>query len=482
MAGDAVSILGKSVWNNTGTTPSPYPLSNVLLSFLTSFVGTTPVTTLNGDALTGSTLYNTSTTTGPLSTLLSNSPTQSDPTVAPKAGINWILFNDQFVPVSMGTDLVSSTGNVVKSHSDLNIPMTSNGYLYVYASNESNIDVFFDNLQVVQTRGPILEETHYYPVGLVMAGISDRSWNKMANFYHFQGQEMQNKEFSNGTGLEEHDFNARFYDQQIGRWHNPDPDHQFANPYMAMANSWPNGIDPTGKTWLGNLIGSPWTDLEIIGGLFAYNNKQSFGRNLFDYFSRFTWQFPQESFGLQLALDESNSGLVNKVSYFNGATVLNTSYLINSTITPTFRNGHSASAFTLGSFINGPSGMQASPNDPTFVHEYGRYLQSQAEGPAYLVYDALPNWYDAVFKGTYANNDPSSRDANARAFIYFTTNYGGLSSYTYDNSPGTTGNANGIYWDFTNTVGDPISGYDPGAAINSPANQSALNFNMRNFW
>jgi RHS repeat-associated protein len=247
MAGDAVSILGKSIWHSTGATPQPYPLANVLESFLTSFAGTTPVTTMTGDAVTGPTLYGTSTTTGPLSTLLSNAPSQSDPTVAPKAGINWILFNDQFVPVSMGTDLVNNTTDVLKSHSDLNIPMTSNGYLYVYASNESNIDVFFDNLQVVQTRSPILEETHYYPEGLVMAGISDRSWNKLPNYYSYQSNEMQNQEFSNGTGLEEHDFNARFYDQQLGRWHNQDPDHQYANPYLAMGNNWPNGTDRDGK-------------------------------------------------------------------------------------------------------------------------------------------------------------------------------------------------------------------------------------------
>jgi RHS repeat-associated protein len=247
MAGDAVSILGKSVWHNSGITPQPYPLSNVLENFLTSFAGTTPVTTLTHDGVTGSALYGSSATTTPLGTLLGQTPTQSDPTVAPKAGINWILFNDQFVPISMGTDLVSSNGDIVKSHADLNLPMAANGYLYVYASNESNIDVFFDNLQVVQTRGPILEETHYYPVGLVMAGISDRSWNKLPNYFHYQSKELQNQEFSDGTGLEEHDFEARFYDQQLGRWHNQDPDHQYANPYLAMGNNWPNGTDPDGK-------------------------------------------------------------------------------------------------------------------------------------------------------------------------------------------------------------------------------------------
>ncbi|MBS1747377.1 MAG: hypothetical protein JST21_14510, partial [Bacteroidetes bacterium] len=41
---------------------------------------------------------------------------------------------------------VSLNPDVLKSHhKTVNIPV--NGYLYVYCSNESNIDLFFDNLQ-----------------------------------------------------------------------------------------------------------------------------------------------------------------------------------------------------------------------------------------------------------------------------------------------------------------------------------------------
>lgn len=251
MAGDKISIFGKSVWHNTGTNPGSYPISSVLSAFINSFGGTSAVANGGHGAVTGATLNSAiGGSPGPLYNLLGTTPGQSNPGTAPKAAINWILFDDRFNPVSVGTDLVSSTGDLIKTHSLLNLPMVSNGYLYVYCSNESDLDVYFDNLQVVNTRGPILEETHYYPAGLTMAGISDHAWNKMANFRHYQGKEMQDQEFGDGTGLEEYDFTARMYDPQLGVWHNPDPAGQYASPYLGMGNNWPNGRDPNGQ-WFG---------------------------------------------------------------------------------------------------------------------------------------------------------------------------------------------------------------------------------------
>lgn len=82
--------------------------------------------------------------------------------------------------------------------------MKQNGFLYVYTSNETLQDVYFDELMVVTNTGAVMEETHYYPFGLVMPSISSKAIYNPENKFQYNGKEMQNKEFSggNGSGLE----------------------------------------------------------------------------------------------------------------------------------------------------------------------------------------------------------------------------------------------------------------------------------------
>jgi RHS repeat-associated protein len=94
----------------------------------------------------------------------------------------------------------------------------------------------------------ILEAMNYYPMGLAMKWLDKTQNLSTHNYFGFQGKEMQNMEFGS-SGLEEYDFSARYYDQQLGIWHNPDPAGQFISPYLAMGNNWSNGIDPSGKNF-----------------------------------------------------------------------------------------------------------------------------------------------------------------------------------------------------------------------------------------
>ena len=250
MAGDKIKAHTYAWYVNSG-------MDNSIDNTLTGIVNTILTQLTGGVSIAGKGTAAEQITSGVLQpgvqTLLSNQTPESG---APKAFLNWVLLDEeQFkavdgnygaVPIPVISGVMEK--QLIQANSGGEILMKKNGYLYVYVSNESKGNVYFDDIRIEHIRGALLEESHYYPFGLTMASVSSKVLEKKDNKYKFNAGSEQNVEL----GLNFYDTRFRTFDPTLGSFRQIDPIDGAERGFTLYVYSGNNPItfnDPLGLKW-----------------------------------------------------------------------------------------------------------------------------------------------------------------------------------------------------------------------------------------
>lgn len=169
----------------------------------------------------------------------------------PRAYLNIVFFDERFnfVPENSTSTRVSQPGAGVAPLVLANVKAPKNGYVYIYLSNENDQSVYFDNFQVSDNRGRIIEEDHYYAFGLKIAGISSVKLGDPNEGLLNNKNLYNDKELIDEADLNWYDYGFRNYDPQIGRFPQLEPltdDYPELTPFQYGSNDPIANIDLDG--------------------------------------------------------------------------------------------------------------------------------------------------------------------------------------------------------------------------------------------
>ena len=283
------------------------------------------------------------------------------------------------------------------------------------------------------------------------------------------------------------DMQARLYDPHLGRFLAPDPyvqapeNHLSLNRYAYCMNNPLKYVDPTGEKWwhwllgistvldpistittlsvtagsaaatftasaidkvatgvantvpcfIAGLIGGGFEEglhragnvLKLTGSWFTADKSLSFKEQVWQIFSRHTWEQPATGIGYWEAITMNTFSQID-VSYFHGATVIQTESL------------EKGAGFTLGNFINIGKDSPVSESNMTLLHEYGHYLQARQWGGipyASMAVFSLASASELVQSEKSHGNTWSEMDANARTIDYFSNKIDSKTMEIYKN-------------------------------------------------
>ena len=134
----------------------------------------------------------------------------------PKAYLNYIFFDENYANPVVGFKQVSVLAEYNFHKLSLSFAASTAGYLYIYVSNESSLDVnvYFDDMKITHKSDlSVIQADDYFPFGLTMAGTSYHQSGTQENKYLYNGKELQTD-----LNLDWYDYGFRFYDPALARF------------------------------------------------------------------------------------------------------------------------------------------------------------------------------------------------------------------------------------------------------------------------
>lgn len=225
--------------------------SNSLSTLFNALAGTFALNASGGTGIDGQQAYNSFNSLFAAGPIITSSNWESS--AAPKAYLNYILFDQNFALVDFGFDQIGTNGEQVgvspvtaADYLNLHVKVKQKGYLYIYLSNENPViqNVYFDDLKIVYNSG-VEQISNYYAFGLAQASNSFEKPNLVNQPIGYNGKELQDE-----LNIGWLDYGARMYMSEIGRWGVIDPlanKYYKFSPYCFAANSPIAITDPNGK-------------------------------------------------------------------------------------------------------------------------------------------------------------------------------------------------------------------------------------------